>query len=52
MASCAERRGSLELLQSQRGEGPCVECYLRGVPVVSGILHGLAERCAELLDCA
>jgi GAF domain-containing protein len=35
MASSSERSEALELLQSQRDEGPCVECYLRGVAVLS-----------------
>lgn len=35
MASSSERSEALELLQSQREEGPCIECYLRGVPVLS-----------------
>lgn len=35
MASSSERAEALELLQSQNGEGPCFECYLRAAPVHS-----------------
>jgi GAF domain-containing protein len=35
MASSSERSDALEVLQSQRDEGPCVECYRQGKPVFS-----------------
>lgn len=35
MASSSERAEVLELLQSQNQEGPCFECFHRGVPVHS-----------------
>jgi len=35
MASSSERAEALELLQSQHDEGPCFECYHRGVVVRS-----------------
>jgi GAF domain-containing protein len=35
MASSSERSDALDLLQSQNEEGPCFECFHRGVPVSS-----------------
>lgn len=35
MASSSERSEALELLQYQSEEGPCIECYRRGEPVLS-----------------
>ena len=44
MASSSERSDALDLLQSQNEEGPCFECYQRGVPVSSEDLTGDAGR--------
>jgi GAF domain-containing protein len=44
MASSSERSDALDLLQSQNEEGPCFECYRRGVPVFSGDLTADAGR--------
>jgi hypothetical protein len=35
MASSSERSDALDLLQAQNDEGPCFECFHRGVPVAS-----------------
>ncbi len=35
MASSSERSDALDLLQTQNDEGPCFECFHRGVPVAS-----------------
>jgi transcriptional regulator with GAF, ATPase, and Fis domain len=44
MASSSERADSLELLQSQNGEGPSYECYQLGRVVVSENLRTNLER--------
>lgn len=44
MASSSERSAALELLQSQRDEGPCVECYRQSKPVQSEDLTADGER--------
>src|SRR5471030_3500592 len=44
MASSSERSDALDLLQSQNEEGPCFECYHRGVPVSSEDLAADTER--------
>jgi GAF domain-containing protein len=44
MASSSERSDALDLLQSQNEEGPCFECYQRGVPVSSEDLTGDTGR--------
>lgn len=44
MASSSERSDALDLLQSQNEEGPCFECYRRGVPVFSEDLTADAGR--------
>jgi hypothetical protein len=44
MASSSERSDTLDLLQSQNEEGPCFECYCRGVPVFSEDLTAGAGR--------
>jgi GAF domain-containing protein len=44
MASSSERSDALDLLQSQNEEGPCFECYRRGVPVFSEDLTADTDR--------
>jgi GAF domain-containing protein len=44
MASSSERSEALEVLQSQRDEGPCVDCYRQGEPVASKDLEADEHR--------
>lgn len=52
MASSSERSEALDLLQSQRDEGPCVECYRRGAPVSSDDLEADGERWPQFAPAA
>ena len=52
MASSSERSEALELLQSQRDEGPCVECYRKGTPVFSEDLEADDERWPQFAPAA
>jgi GAF domain-containing protein len=52
MASSSERSEALELLQSQRDEGPCVECYRQGAPVFSEDLRADRERWPQFAPAA
>jgi GAF domain-containing protein len=52
MASSSERSEALELLQSQRDEGPCVECYRQGGPVFSEDLEADLERWPQFAPAA
>jgi GAF domain-containing protein len=52
MASSSERSETLELLQSQRDEGPCVECYREGQPVHSQDLEGDGGRWPQFAPAA
>ena len=52
MASSSERSEALELLQSQRDEGPCVECYREGEPVFSEDLEADGERWPQFAPAA
>ena len=52
MASSSERSEALELLQSQRDEGPCVECYRDGVPVFSEDLEADGDRWPQFAPAA
>jgi len=47
MAVTDERTGFLELLELQAGEGPCLECYRKGVPVASPDLEEQSDRWPE-----
>jgi len=44
MASSSERSRLLELLEIQNNEGPCLDCYRDGQPVVVGDLTAADER--------
>jgi GAF domain-containing protein len=44
MASSSERSDALDLLQAQKEEGPCFECYQRGGPVFSDDLEAETGR--------
>jgi transcriptional regulator with GAF, ATPase, and Fis domain len=44
MASSSERSDALDLLQTQNDEGPCFECFHRGVPVSSENLMNELDR--------
>jgi len=52
MASSSERSEALELLQSQRDEGPCVECYRQGEPVFSDDLEADEARWPQFVPAA
>ena len=52
MASSSERSEALELLQSQRDEGPCVECFRNGEPVFSENLEADDERWPQFAPAA
>ena len=52
MASSSERSDALEVLQSQREEGPCVECYRRGEPVFSADLEADRDRWPQFAPAA
>ncbi|MET7698875.1 GAF domain-containing protein [Streptomyces sp. NPDC005485] len=47
MAVTDERTGFLELLELQAGEGPCLECYRKGMPVDSRDLDAQTDRWPE-----
>jgi ANTAR domain-containing protein/GAF domain-containing protein len=44
VAASEERAHLLELFEFQNHEGPCLDCYRSGLPVVGAELDGLAER--------
>jgi hypothetical protein len=44
MASSDERAYTLELFEVQNQEGPCLDCYRSGEPVVNQSLHGEGSR--------
>jgi GAF domain-containing protein len=52
MASSSERSEALEVLQSQRDEGPCVECYRQGEPVLSEDLAADEDRWPQFAPAA
>ena len=52
MASSSERSEALELLQSQRDEGPCVDCYRQGEAVLSEDLNADGERWPQFAPAA
>lgn len=52
MASSSERSEALELLQFQRDEGPCVDCYRQGEPIFSEDLAADDERWPQFAPAA
>lgn len=52
MASSSERSATLDLLQSQNEEGPCFECFHRGVPIFSEDLEADTDRWPQFAPAA
>ena len=52
MASSSERSEALELLQSQRDEGPCVDCFRQSEPVFSEDLTADEDRWPQFAPAA
>ncbi|WP_326965318.1 GAF and ANTAR domain-containing protein [Arthrobacter sp. PL16] len=44
LASTSEESHLIEVLQQESGEGPCVECYVTGVPVTIRDIAGTGDR--------
>lgn len=44
LASTSEESHLIEVLQQDTGEGPCVECYVTGVPVTIRDIAGTGDR--------
>ncbi len=49
IASSQERAAFLELLQLQAGEGPCVDCYDTGEPMIAVPIDAYRERWPQLV---
>jgi GAF domain-containing protein len=47
LASTSEESHLIEVLQQESGEGPCVECYVTGVPVTIRDIAGTGDRWPE-----
>ncbi|WP_104182356.1 GAF domain-containing protein, partial [Arthrobacter sp. B0490] len=52
LASTSEESHLVEALQQETGAGPCVECYVTGVPVTIRDIAGTADRWPEFKDAA
>ncbi len=52
VASSSERTSHLEILQLQREEGPCLDCYREGEPVVAPDLATIGERWPQFHEAA
>jgi hypothetical protein len=52
MAASSERTRDLELFQLQREEGPCLDCYRQGAPVLVENLSECAERWPQFVAAA
>jgi transcriptional regulator with GAF, ATPase, and Fis domain len=52
MAASSERTRDLELFQLQREEGPCLECYRDGTPVLVEDLSEYTERWPQFVNAA
>jgi GAF domain-containing protein len=52
LASTSEESHLVEVLQQELGSGPCVECYVTGVPVTIRDIAGTGDRWPEFKDAA
>ncbi|MHA7279891.1 GAF and ANTAR domain-containing protein [Arthrobacter sp. MDT2-2] len=52
LASTSEESHLVEVLQQELGAGPCVECYVTGVPVTIRDIAGTGDRWPEFKDAA
>lgn len=52
LASTSEESHLVEALQQETGAGPCVECYVTGVPVTIRDIAGTGDRWPEFKDAA
>jgi GAF domain-containing protein len=52
LASTSEESHLVEVLQQELGSGPCVECYITGVPVTIRDIAGTGDRWPEFKDAA
>lgn len=52
VASSSERTSHLEILQLQREEGPCLDCFREGEPVVAPDLETIGERWPQFHEAA
>ena len=52
LASTSEESHLIEVLQQESGEGPCVECYVTGVPVTIRDIAGTGDRWPGFKDAA
>ena len=50
LASTSEESHLIEVLQQETGEGPCVECYVTGVPVTIRDIAGTGDRWPKFKD--
>ena len=44
LASSTERMRTAELIEVQNGDGPCLECYRTGLPILNGRLEETGDR--------
>jgi GAF domain-containing protein len=52
MASTSEESHLVEILQQETGAGPCVDCYITGIPVTIRDIAGTEDRWPEFKDLA
>ncbi|RJT75127.1 ANTAR domain-containing protein [Arthrobacter cheniae] len=52
MASTSEESHLMEILQQDSGAGPCVDCYVTGVPVTIRDIAGTEDRWPEFKELA
>ncbi len=52
LASTSEESRLIEVLQQETGAGPCVECYVTGVPITIRDIAGTGDRWPKFKDAA